>query len=381
MYKTKIKVIIIGGGVIGCSIAYYLAKTGIETVVIEKENCVGSAASWAAAGILACRASTRNPYAELCRHSLALYPTLAKELQTTTGTNIEFIQSGVLCISLTEDEKKNWEGLAQRRLNNGYSAKILSSEQVQTLEPSISKKVLGGVYFPEDAQVRNPRLIKALANAAVKLGTQFLTGYAVNQFLFDGNHLVGIKTNRGRIFGDQFVISAGPWSRQVANFLGVALPVKPAKGQMIIAETMEPIINKPIHGLETYIVPRADGKLWIGPTVEDVGFHDKTTLSGIHQILESAIQLVPSLAKKTLLKTGIGLRPKGRGKPYLGRLTEYNNVIVASGHYKNGILLAPITGKLIAELIAKGTTSLSLDPFDINHNKTLPQKGDNEQKE
>ena len=146
---------------------------------------------------------------------------------------------------------------------------------------------------------------------------------------------------------------------------------------MIIAETAEPIINRPIHGLETYIVPRADGKLWVGATVEDAGFDDRTTLSGIHQILESAIQLVPALAKKTLLKTSAGLRPKGKGKPYLGRLTKYNNVIVASGHYKNGILLAPITGKLIAELITQDNTSLSLEPFSINQQNSS-QQGDNE---
>ena len=184
--QTRAKVIIIGGGIIGCSIAYYLAKLGVEATVIEKENCVGSAASWAAAGILACHASTQNPYAELCRHSLALYPALAKELQTVTDINIEFTQSGILYIFLTEAEKKNWEGLAQRRLKNGYSAEILSSEDAQALEPSISKKILGGVYFPDDAQVRNPRLVRALARAATKLGTKFLTGYSVNQFLFDG---------------------------------------------------------------------------------------------------------------------------------------------------------------------------------------------------
>ena len=363
--QTKAKVIIIGGGIIGCSIAYYLAKTGIEAIVIEKENCVGSAASWAAAGILACRASTRNPYAELCRHSLALYPSLAKELQKITGINIEFTQSGVLCIFLTEDEKKNWEGLAQRRQNNGYTAEILSSEDAQTLEPAISKKALGGVYFPDDAQVRNPRLVKAFACAASKLGTKFLTGYSVDQFLFSNNQVIGIKSNKGNILGDQFVIATGPWSHQIANFLNVNLPVKPAKGQMIIAETAEPIINRPIHGLETYIVPRADGKLWVGPTIEDVGFDNRTTLSGIHQILASATQLVPMLANKTLLKTSAGLRPKAKRKPYLGKLTQYDNVIVASGHYKNGILLAPITGKLIAELITQNNTSLSLEPFGI----------------
>ena len=372
--QTRAKVIIIGGGIIGCSIAYYLAKLGVEATVIEKENCVGSAASWAAAGILACHASTQNPYAELCRHSLALYPALAKELQTITDINIEFTQSGILYIFLTEAEKKNWEGLAQRRLKNGYSAEILSSEDAQALEPSISKKILGGVYFPDDAQVRNPRLVRALARAATKLGTKFLTGYSVNQFLFDGNQVIGVKSSGGHIFGDQFVIAAGPWSHQVTDFLDVNLPVKPAKGQMIIAETAEPIINRPIHGLETYIVPRADGKLWVGATVEDAGFDDRTTLSGIHQILESAIQLVPALAKKTLLKTSAGLRPKGRGKPYLGRLTKYNNVIVASGHYKNGILLAPITGKLIAELITQDNTSLSLEPFSINQQNSSPTR-------
>ncbi|MDE0504829.1 MAG: FAD-dependent oxidoreductase, partial [Candidatus Poribacteria bacterium] len=168
--------IIIGAGVIGCAIAYNLGKAGVKSLVIDKAGGVGREASWAGAGVLTSHASTREPYPELCRASLALFPSLADELKARTQIDIEFIRSGTLSLFFDEEEKAGVIGLAERRIDRGFSAEVLTPEQVWEIEPAVSKSVVGGVRFPEDAQVRNPKLVRALAKGAALLGTQFVLG-------------------------------------------------------------------------------------------------------------------------------------------------------------------------------------------------------------
>ena len=197
MRPTQADVIIIGGGVIGCAIAYNLAKAQVKPLVIDKAGGVGREASWAGAGILGSHASTREPYAELCRASLALYPLLAEELKAETQIDIEFIRSGSIAVFFTDTEKQGLIGLAERRLDRGFSAEVLSAEQVRELEPAISGSVVGGIRFPHDAQVRNPRLVRALAKGSAQLGAQFLFGNPVTAFLREGERLTGCRSQRG----------------------------------------------------------------------------------------------------------------------------------------------------------------------------------------
>jgi len=359
---NKADVIVIGGGVIGCAIAYNLAKAQVKTRVIDKADSVGREASWAGAGILASHASTREPYAELCRASLALYPSLAEELKAQTQIDIEFIRSGSIAISFTEEERRGLTGLAGRRIDRGFSAEMLTAEQVWEVEPAISREIVGGVYFPHDAQVRNPKLVKALAKGAAQLGTEFLFGNPVTAFLRESDRVIGVEVNGKTHYGDTIVIAAGCWSGKLVSLLGYALPIEPARGQMVLAEAMPPLLRHTIDGLGVYLVPRADGKILIGATVEFVGYDKRTTLEGVRQMIEAGITLMPGLAEKSFVQAWAGLRPYAK-HPYLGKLPGFDNVIVASGHHKNGILLSPITGKLICELITTGNPSMSLEPF------------------
>ncbi len=358
-------VIVIGGGVIGCAIAYYLAKAQVKTLVIDKADSVGREASWAGAGILASHASTREPYAELCRASLVLYPELAGTLQAETQIDIEFIRSGSISVFFTDEEKRGLTGLASRRLDRGFSAEVLTPEEVRELEPAIARSIVGGVRFPQDAQVRNPKLVRALAKGAALLRTEFLFGNPVTAFLREGERVIGVGINGECIYGDTFVIASGCWSGVVAAQLGGALPMEPARGQMVLAEAMPPILRHVIDGLGVYLVPRSDGKILIGATVEFVGYDKRTTLEGTRQMIEAGIGLMPTLAEKSFIQTWAGLRPYAKGGPYIGALPGFDNVFVAAGHFKNGILLAPITGKLICESITTGNPSMSLVPFSL----------------
>lgn len=363
--SLRADVIVIGGGVIGCAIAYNLAKAQVKTLIIDKADNVGREASWAGAGILASHASTHDPYAELCRASLALYPALAEALQAETQIDIEFIRSGSIAVFFTDEEKQGLTGLASRRLDRGFSAEVLTPEEVWELEPAISQSIVGGVRFPHDAQVRNPKLVRALAKGAALLGTEFLLGNPVTAFLRKEERVVGVEVNGERVYGDKFVIAAGCWSGTIAAQLGGTLPMEPSRGQIVLTESMPPVLRHVIDGLGVYLVPRSDGKILIGATVEFVGYDKRTTLEGTREMIEAGVGLMPSLAKKSFVQTWAGLRPYAKGGPYIGELPSFDNVFVAAGHFKNGILLAPITGKLISELITTGNPSMPLTPFSL----------------
>lgn len=368
MSRNHADVIIIGAGIIGCNIAYDLAKRNVKSLVIDKASAVGREASWAGAGILTSHASTDAPYPTLCRASLARYPALADELRAETQIDIELIQSGTLSVFFNPAEAAGLIGLADRRVKRGFSAEVLTAEQALQLEPALSTSIAGAVLFPEDAQVRNPKMVIALAKAAAKLGAQFQVGNPVADFIrvSEGSNrerVVGVVVNGETYYADTFVIAAGCWTGTLTAQLDVPIQVEPAKGQIVLVEAMPPPFERTIDGLGIYIVPRADGKILLGATVEFVGYDKTATVEGAKQMIDAGIAIAPQLAHSTFVQTWAGLRPHAKKGPLLGYLPGYDNVVLASGHFKNGILLAPITGHLIAELITTGQTSLPLEPF------------------
>ena len=356
-------VIIIGGGIIGCAIAYNLAKRDIRPLLIDKAPTVGTEASWAGAGILTSHATTHEPYPTLCRASLALYPVLAEELRTETQIDIEFIQSGTLSVFFNQAEAAGLIGLADRRVKRGFSAEVLTSEQAWQLEPALSKSIVGAVLFPEDAQVRNPKMVTALAKGAAQLGAKFRLGNPVTKFIQENDRVIGVVVNGETLHADTFVIAAGCWAGTLMAQLDVPIRVEPAKGQIVLVEAMPPLFEHVVDGLGIYIVPRADGKILLGATVEFVGYDKTATVDGAKQLIDAGIAIAPQLADSTFVQTWAGLRPYAKKGPLLGYLPGHENVVLASGHFKNGILLAPITGQLIAELLTTGQPSLPLEPF------------------
>ena len=363
MDRNHADLIIIGGGIIGCAIAYNLAKRDIKPLLIDKAPTVGTEASWAGAGILTSHASTHEPYPTLCRASLALYPTLAEELRVETQIDIEFIQSGTLSVFFNQAEAAGLIGLADRRVKRGFSAEVLTPEQAWQLEPALSKAIAGAVLFPEDAQVRNPKMVTALAKGAAKLGAKFRLGNPVTNFIQENDRVIGVVVNGETLYADAFVIAAGCWAGPLMAQLDVPIRVEPAKGQIVLVEAMPPLFQYVVDGLGIYIVPRADGKILLGATVEFVGYNKTATVDGAKQMIDAGIAIAPQLADSTFVQTWAGLRPYAKNGPLLGYLPGHGNVVLASGHFKNGILLAPITGQLIADLLTTGQPSLSLEPF------------------
>ena len=293
---------------------------------------------------------------------------MADELKARTNIDIEFIQSGTLSLFFNEEEKNGLIGLAERRIDRGFSAEVLTAEQVWEIEPAASKSVVGGVRFPEDAQVRNPKLVRALAKGAVLSGVQFLLGNPVDGFEREKGSISGVKVNGESYRGDTIVIAAGCWSGALIKELGLHLPIQPSRGQIVLADAMPLMLRHTIDGLGVYLVPRLDGKILIGATVEFVGYNKRTTLEGIQQMIEAGTTLIPELAGMSFAQAWAGLRPHIKNGPCLGKVPGLDNVIIASGHFKNGILLAPITGVLISELITTGVPSIPLDPFSPSMN-------------
>ena len=363
MSQNYADIIVIGGGIIGCAIAYNLAKRNIQPLLIDKAATLGTEASWAGAGILTSHASTHEPYPELCRSSLALYPSLAEELRAETQIDVEFIRSGTLSVFFNPTEAAGLIGLADRRVKKGFSTEVLTAEQALELEPAFSRSIAGAVLFPEDAQVRNPKMVTALAIGAAKLGTQFRLGNPVTAFVRENGRVIGVVVNGETLYADAFVIANGCWAGELTAQLGVPLQIGPAKGQIVLVETMPPLFQHTIDGLGIYIVPRADGKVLLGATVEFVGYDKNPTVEGTQQMIDAGVAIAPELAHSTFVQTWAGLRPYTKKGPLLGYLPGYDNVALASGHFKNGILLAPITGQLIAELLTTGQPSLSIEPF------------------
>ena len=363
MNQNHADVIIIGGGIIGCAIAYNLAKRDVKPLVIDKATRVGTEASWAGAGILTSHASTNEPYPMLCRASLALYPTLAEELRTETQIDIEFIRSGTLSVFFNQAEAAGLIGLADRRVKRGFSAEVLTAEETWQLEPALAKSIAGAVLFPEDAHVRNPRMVRALAKGAAKLGARFLLGNPVTNFLKEEERVIGVVINGETLYADTFVIAAGCWAGTLIDQLGVPIGVEPVRGQIVLVETMPPPFQHIVDGLGIYIVPRADGRILLGATVEYVGYNKTATVDGAKQMIDAGVAIAPQLANAAFAQTWAGLRPYAKKGPILGYLPGYDNVALATGHFKNGILLAPITGQLIAELLTTREPSLSLQPF------------------
>lgn len=363
MNQNHADVIIIGGGIIGCAIAYNLAKRDVKPLVIDKATRVGTEASWAGAGILTSHASTNEPYPTLCRASLARYPTLAEELRAETQIDIEFIRSGTLSVFFNQTEAAGLIGLADRRVKRGFSAEVLTAKEAWQLAPALAKSIAGAVLFPEDAHVRNPRMVKALAKGAAKLGARFLLGNPVTNFVKEDEHVIGVIVNGETLYADTFVIAAGCWAGTLIDQLGVPIQVEPVRGQIVLVETMPPPFQHIIDGLGIYIVPRADGRILLGATVEYVGYDKTATVDGAKQMIDAGVAIAPQLANAAFVQTWAGLRPYVKKGPILGYLPGYDNVALATGHFKNGILLAPITGQLIAELLTTREPSLSLQPF------------------
>jgi glycine oxidase len=359
--------VIVGAGIVGCAIAYELSRRGVASVVLDSRRA-GMAATNAAAGILAPLAEFQRPGA-LVRFGLEgmrRYPVWRDRLlEDVPDINVELDMCGVLRVAFDED------GLAELREGLRYRKELgvelidLDRQQVRDAEPRLSERIVGGVLSQDEGRVSNQLFTLALTRAAKKRGARVVEGAPVNGFETSGARVTVVRTPRGDFACDRVVLAAGAWTGQIAKHLRAHVPVFPVRGQMLALGRMVTPIHAVVWGPRGYVLPRANGLVFAGATVEQVGFRIRTTQRGLAQVRRGAFELVPQLRHAREHFSWAGLRPGSPdGLPLLGALPGWDNVTLATGHYRSGILLGPITGELIAELIVSDRAPEALAPFD-----------------
>ena len=353
--KGSANVVIIGGGVIGLTIARALALQGVRDVCLIERATPGAEASFAAAGMLLpqVEADAQDDFFTLACQSRDLYPSFAAALNEETGIDIELDTTGTLYLALTEHDQQEIEKRYEWQSRARLPVELLSVAQARELEPCISESTVGALLFPNDIQVENRRLLSALANSVNKLGVDIVTQTNVDSLIIQGNHVTGVQTNRGRIECSVAVIAAGSWSGFIKSSSPCKIPeIEPVRGQMVCLEARPQLTRHVIYSPRGYLVPRRDGRLLAGSTSERVGFAKYVTAGGISTILRNALEISPAIATLPIVDTWAGLRPMSAdGLPVLGRCDEIDGLFYATGHYRNGILLAPLTGELVSKAI------------------------------
>jgi glycine oxidase len=358
-------VIIIGGGVIGCAIARQLALHGAGRVVVVERGQPGGEASGAAAGVLAV-ASSRAPRGvlfELKRASAALFPALAAELREETGIDVEYSSAGLLDLAFTSRDAEQLDSLAARRREQGFAVELLDAERVRARHPEVNPAVRRGAWFADDRAINSTRLVEALQASARARGVEFRTGSAVTRIESAAPRVTAVEAGGERLTPGHLIVAAGAWSAEVGALFGVRIPVRTDRGEMVAVRPRAPLALT-LSWRDGYLVPRADGEVLVGSTSERGATDKVVTANAAATLLGRAVRMVPALADATLVRSWAGLRPLSTlRRPIIGRLRGFSNVTIACGHHRSGILLAPITGQLVAELLLRDATSIPIHPF------------------
>ena len=340
----------------GTSSAWELAQHGARVVVLER-SVPGAEASSAAAGILGAQAEAHapGPMAELCLASRARYAKFAAKLSKETHIDVGYRECGVLRVAFRSEAATALARGAAWQKRRGLSLERLSPKQLQELEPALSPKLAGGLRFASDSRVEPKALLRALHIAALRRGAHFQSGAFVRRIAVDGERATGVVLDDGsEMRAKNVVVAAGSWTTLID---GLGLPpgrVVPARGQIIELELPSPPLSQVVFGPGAYLVPRDDGRLLIGSTLEFVGYEREVTAGAVRDLLTHATALVPALARAALRATWSNFRPYTQDElPLLGR-TKIRNLFLATGHYRNGILLAPISAEIVrAEVLGQ----------------------------
>jgi glycine oxidase len=357
------EVAVVGAGLIGLGVAYELAKRGVAVTVFDRDE-PARAASWAGAGMLA-PFSEQMPDAAmlaLCRDSLALYPEFVEELRERSGVDARFRRDGTLHVALDGAAPAELAARGATFRDNGGEVTMLSRADTLAREPMLAKDLAGALFVANEAQVDNRRLGRALVAACESLGVRFERAGDV-ALECDARRVRGLRTAHGFTAAPTVVNATGAWANALAGVPeAVRVPVRPVAGEMLAIAVPAGAVRALVWLGHRYLVPRGDGRLLVGATVEERGFDARVTAAGMHDLLDAALAVAPALAGFAVVETWAGLRPGSHdGRPYLGP-TTLEGYVVATGHYRNGILLTPITARLIAAAIVDGSTG-ALAPF------------------
>jgi glycine oxidase len=360
-------VVVVGGGVIGCAIARELALAGQTVTVLERAAPTGNA-SWAAAGMLSplAEANRADPFLDLLLESRRMYPAFAAALREESGIDVGYRDEGTLLTALTEEDERELQKRFGWQREAGLPAEWLDAATARALEPALTHRVRAALRFAEDHQVDNRLLTSALWAAAGRAGAAMRRGVDVVGVARSGAGLRGVEVAGGEVVRAEWVVVAA--GARAASLQGIPrlLPVRPVHGQLLALQATTEMLRHVVDSPRVYLVPRIDGRVIVGATVEEIGFGQQVTAGGVQTLLRAALELVPELARAPLVESWSGHRPgTPDGWPVLGPDPDLPNLLYATGHYRNGILLTPITARIIAALITGGESPVDLTPFSI----------------
>lgn len=373
MSRSQHEVVIVGGGVIGLSVAYVLAREGIRATLLDRRE-FGREASWAGAGLIppASERASSSPFEVLRDWSARLYPEWSAQLREETGIDNGFRRTGGVDVAWTADEEVALRTTAGRWRTDGIVYERLAPGDYVRVEPALNPDLRVVYYLPDRAQIRNPWHLHALKAAVERRGVDLRPNESVVGFETAGNRVTAVRTDRGRIDCGLVVVTAGAWSEGLLATLGVKAPTPPVKGQIVLLRAQSGGLRRIVEHGRMYLVPREDGRILVGATEEDAGFDTRTTAQGVRELLDEAVFLVPGLARAEVERSWAGLRPGSIDtRPYIGPAPEHANLLVATGHKRSGLQLSPATAEAIADLVQGRPARIDLNLFRLDREPAL----------
>ena len=368
------KVIIVGGGLMGLAAAEQLLRRGIKPLVLEKGS-FAKEASWAGAGYLDLRDASRagGSFLDLCRYSYSLFPEWTETVKKDSGIDPEYLLCGSLGLVFNPNEEEVVRGIETGTLANGLKSEWLTPQAAFLKESHLSEKIKSAWYLPQTCQVRPPRLAQGLLKVLEKGKAVLREGEEVRGFLKQGSRIIGVETDKGKYEADQVLLAGGAWTGELLNILGISLAMKPIRGQVVLFQAEPGLLRHVLFTSTAYLVPRLDGRIYVGSTLEEAGFDKSVTKEAIAGLTQAACRALPVLEKAKIEMTWSGLRPKALDDfPYLGKVPAMENLWVAAGHYTHGILLSAATGRLMAQAILGEKPERDLGPFALDRKPASP---------
>ncbi len=357
------RAVIVGGGVIGMMQARSLALEGVSVTLIERGLC-GKEASWAGGGIVSPLYPWRYDAAvtALAQWSQQFYANLAESLEAESGISPELFHHGLMVLSVDdEDDALQW-GKDSRRLRQ------IEKDEIYQLEPELREGFSSALWMPQVSSIRNPRLVKSLRGSLARLpGVSVVEGESMEAFLQSNGRITGIQTSQNSYEADVTVVAAGAWAGELLAKLSLALPVEPVKGQMVLLQGEPGRVRRVVLRDGKYVIPRRDGMILAGSTLEHCGYDKSTTDQAREALLDMAIDLFPQLADFTLAGHWAGLRPGvAGGIPFIGAVEQYPGLFLNTGHFRNGLVLAPASVQLLTCLLTEQEPPFDAEPYRPN---------------